>query len=505
MSVDVPLANAQRGAGHTPYASAIVPTHDRAGTLPVAIAAIQRQTVADIEILIVGDGASPEARAAAQSIAASDGRVRFLDFEKKAPRDAGANIDRALELVRSDRIFYCDDDDVWLPQHIETIGPHLDRSDVVDTLPVSIGLCPVGETQRLHGLLVNGGNPQTRSLLAERRLKLIFDTHLAHRKSSYEAVGRPWAGPADSSLDRFLSAFAGTDTIRWTTLPIPTALSLHGIGRTYMGAADRVVEIRQWFDRTSQWNPRGLLREADFTWHLVHTLLAVPPNETESIITYAAGMGIGWHQGPETEEAGILRPDTLSDQQRRALELAFALFQGEAVESDDLKTLIPRLLDVVLGTFISINSATRILRPFGKARGLEIVRGIRREQPESAHLTGLFEGHLLAKAKEFHAAREIADQLAEDGKLPGYDLSRLLMRIDLAEGKADAAVARVEKAWRMMPKVTVIGLDLATTLIAANRKAEALSLCKELETRLPPNHPGLQNRYRLLGHDQQSR
>lgn len=482
-----------------PYASVVIPTHDRAGTLPLALASIQRQTVANIEILIAGDGASAEVAAAARRIAEADSRVRFLDFEK-APGGGGANRDRAVWMAVSDRIFYCDDDDLWLPQHVEKIGPHLDHSHVVDTLPVSVGICTVGQTQRLHASLVNGANRQTRTLLAQDRLKLIFDTHLAHRKSCYADLGRPWAGSEGSPVSRLLAAFASSDRVRWTTLPVATALSLHGVGRTYMKPTERVAEIGRWLDRSAQWAPEQLLGQADFTWHLIQALLAVPPPETETTDGYFAEMGIGWGGERPSRDADIVLPVSLHEQQRRAVALAFELFQGQAAEGREIETLVPQLLDVVLGTFISVRLALRILKPFGKSRALEIVQSIERAQPESAHLTSLLAGHLLANAKRFSEARAIVEKLAEEGSLPSYDLTRLLTRIDLAEGKVDSAVARVEAAWQAMPKITTIGLDLASALIAANRKDEALSLCKGLEERLPPGHPGLQNRYRLLGY-----
>ena len=43
-------------SGGEPYASVIVPTHERAWILDLAIESIRRQTVANIEIVICGDG-----------------------------------------------------------------------------------------------------------------------------------------------------------------------------------------------------------------------------------------------------------------------------------------------------------------------------------------------------------------------------------------------------------------------------------------------------------------
>src|SRR3954465_10175607 len=133
----------------TPYASVIVPTHDRLGTLAGAIASIRRQSVENIEILIIGDGPTPEVSATAELLAKHDHRVRFLTFDK-SPGDAGRNCNRGVHEAQSERIFYSDDDDVWLPHHVETIGPHLDHSHIVNTLPVSVGAVGIGNPQ-FHG------------------------------------------------------------------------------------------------------------------------------------------------------------------------------------------------------------------------------------------------------------------------------------------------------------------------------------------------------------------
>ena len=294
-----------------PYASAIVPTHDRASTLPVALRSIARQTVSNIEIIVVGDGATDEVAAAAETFAEADKRVRFLRFDK-GENDGGDNRDRGVLEARSERIFYCDDDDIWLPQHVETLGPHLDGNDIVDTLAVSVGMIPVAATQRLHGALVNHGNGRTRTLLAEHRLKLIFDTHLAHRKSRYVAMGRPWVNREIFSIDHLLTTFAADNDVRWTTLPTATALSLHGLGRRHATASERVAEIERWFARTASWTPDHLIRQANFGWYFFRLLSAERPLPDDTVATYLARMGIRLGRNQFAPRWRFGRPDVRS-------------------------------------------------------------------------------------------------------------------------------------------------------------------------------------------------
>jgi hypothetical protein len=390
-----------------------------------------------------------------------------------------------------------------LPQHVETIGPHLDHSDLVDTLPVSVGTVPVSGTQRLHATLANGGNRRIRELLSKGQLKLTFDTHIAHRKSSYVSLGCPWAKGDGPSVDRVLATFAGNYRIRWTTLPTATALSLHGVARADADASHRLAEIAEWSRRSEAWTPDGLMRHADFTWHFLRVLLADPPAANGTLAEYLAGMGTDWnnktsiHPGDSETSLAV----HLEEPQRRAIETVFDLFQGRLVPKEDVARVLPHLLDIVLGTIVSIKSGLRVLEPFGNAGAVEIVQRAQRDEPESGHLTSLLEAHLLTAAKRVTEARAIAERLARESTLPGYDLTRLLTRIELAEGRPDAAAERMEAAWQEKPNVTAVGLELAGVLIAANRKDRAMSVCRELEQRLGPTHRGLVSLYRRLGND----
>jgi len=467
------------------YASIIVPTHDRASTLPSAIASIQRQSVDNIEILIVGDGPTPEISAAAEALAKQDRRIRFLVFDK-APGDGGRNRDRGVHEAQSERIFYCDDDDVWLPQHIETIGPHLNQFDIVDTLPVSVGAIPLGPLPRLHATLVNSGNSHTRALLAQDRLKLIFDTHVAHRKSCYLSLGNPWIAARGPSVCSLFAAFASTSHVRWQTLPTMTALSLHGAARTEATMTSRRKEIESLLDRSASLTPDRLLSQVDFTWHSVRTFWSEPPSDEDDAASYFARFGIEWdgRTAPRAGDANVFLAVSLSERQRRTIELVFALFQGRKEDSEELPRVTTFLLDAVLSSVISMEYAQRVLRSFGPTRTIDIIQRIRLQQPEADHLASLLEGYCLRDAGRIREARAIAERLKEDGRLRDYDLTRLFVQIELAEGAVDAAVARLESAWRQSPRNVVIGLELAATLLAIGRPHQALSVCRSVERQI---------------------
>jgi hypothetical protein len=101
-------------------ATVLVPTHTHEGTLELAVAFALAQTERDLEILVVGDGPTEGVRAAGQRLAAVDRRVRFLPFPK-GERHGEANRHEALQEAAGRVVCYLSDDDLWLPDHVETL------------------------------------------------------------------------------------------------------------------------------------------------------------------------------------------------------------------------------------------------------------------------------------------------------------------------------------------------------------------------------------------------
>lgn len=475
----------------SPYASVVVRTHDRAATLPFAVASLQRQTVPDIEILIVGDGATPEVAAIAEAISAADRRVRFLRFDK-APGDGGLNADRAIGEAASERIFYSDDDDVWLAQHVATLGPQLDAAHIADSLPVSVGAIPIGASPRLHGTIVNSANGRVRQLLAEDRLKLIYDTHVAHRRSTYLELGRPWAAAKGPSVTAVLAAFASAPAVRWKTIPLPTALSLHGSARSDAMATARRREIEACLERASASTPQLLLDQLDFSWHLMRTLSAEPPSADDDVASYLARYGVDWRRAPACggrdgeEPLGI----AFNESQRRAIEQIFALFQGHALDAQALPgALLVSLLDRVHSPFADVESAQRILQPWGQSTALQICARARAECPEAVDLIRLLEAHVMIGSGTTDEVRREAERLSWSETLAPFDIARLLVRCDLADGDKAQAIARLQEIW-LARKIPIVGLELARWLIAGARAGEAAAICGDLSGRVS-GHPWL--------------
>jgi hypothetical protein len=141
----------------------------------------------------------------------------------------------------SERIFYNDDDDLLLSHHVETLGAALDDADIVDTPAISLhggGGLSLG----MH----DTGWPVMREMLVERKFKSIFDTHLAHRRSSYLRGSGAWLGVKIGGVAaHFLQVMAADAENKWRTNFRMTALSLHGAHRIMMSASERADELRR--------------------------------------------------------------------------------------------------------------------------------------------------------------------------------------------------------------------------------------------------------------------
>lgn len=113
-----------------PLVSVVIPTWDRFQLLvDRAIPSVFAQTHRNLEIVIVGDGAPPEADAAVRAL--DDPRVRYFNLERNGPYP-GDPVERwhvagvparneAVRLARGAWIAPLDDDDAFPPAHVERL------------------------------------------------------------------------------------------------------------------------------------------------------------------------------------------------------------------------------------------------------------------------------------------------------------------------------------------------------------------------------------------------
>jgi len=115
--------------------SIVLPTSiDRGVILPHSIGSVQRQTIQNFEILVIGDGVNEFTRSVILELAEEDKRIRLFDFPKH-PRRGEEYRDQVLKNeARGKYVAYLCDRDLFLPHHLETMAIYLSQYDFASTL-----------------------------------------------------------------------------------------------------------------------------------------------------------------------------------------------------------------------------------------------------------------------------------------------------------------------------------------------------------------------------------
>src|SRR5258707_876027 len=110
-------------------ATVLIPTYDHVDLLLRSVASAQRQRLADIEIFVIGDGVPERTRDIMVGLGRADRRIRFFD-NPKGPRHGEVHRAAALEHATGRIVCYLGDDDLWLPDHVESMDQLLDGADI---------------------------------------------------------------------------------------------------------------------------------------------------------------------------------------------------------------------------------------------------------------------------------------------------------------------------------------------------------------------------------------
>jgi glycosyltransferase involved in cell wall biosynthesis len=113
----------ESGASNSPLVSIITRTYDgRQEFLCEALTSIIRQTYRPIQIVVVEDG-SDKARSTIEAIALPDGIT--IDYESLPKRGRSYAGNQGLQLAKGEVFGFLDDDDLLLPDHIDSLVKHL--------------------------------------------------------------------------------------------------------------------------------------------------------------------------------------------------------------------------------------------------------------------------------------------------------------------------------------------------------------------------------------------
>jgi hypothetical protein len=224
-------------------ATIVVPTHDHGPLITRSVRSALGQTVQDLEVFIVGDGPTEATRAAVAELA-RDPRVRYFDHPK-SPRTGEPYRHAALAEARGEIVCYLGDDDLWLPEHVDTMQRLLLNADFAHAPPISV--TPDGV---LSAWTVDLAESVYRQKLLHDEISMPL-TCCAHTLAFYRRSPYGWrTTPAGSPTDRYMwQQMLALADCRVVSGSRPTVLIFPSPHRRGWTLEQRLAEIDRWAPR----------------------------------------------------------------------------------------------------------------------------------------------------------------------------------------------------------------------------------------------------------------
>jgi len=228
-------------------ATVIVPTHDHGQTLRLALASALEQTVADIEVVVVGDGVPDITREIVDDAMRRDDRVQFVDHPK-GPRNGEAYRDAVLERAGGEIVCYLSDDDLWFPEHVETMSGLLADADFAGAVAVHF----TADGELLSWPFDLALRPFRDRMLAGTANFVPLSCG-AHTLAAYRRLPQGWSTTPDGlTTDLFMwQKLLRLPGARARSATRPTVLHFPSSHRRGWTTAARVEELERWAPRVA--------------------------------------------------------------------------------------------------------------------------------------------------------------------------------------------------------------------------------------------------------------
>jgi hypothetical protein len=227
-------------------ATVLVPTHDHGPTLLRSVPSALRQTVQELEIVVVGDGVPDVTREVMAELTATDERVTFVDHPK-GPRHGERYRHEILQRARGEIVCYLSDDDLWLPGHVAQLRHLLAEADFAHALPIWIDI-----DGRPNQWFVDLARPFYRDELTGGSNRVPLPC-AGHTLAFYRRLQEGWrAAPAGTPTDLHMWQQILAAEPRVVSGSKPTVLHFPSPARTEWSLDERLAELDAWAVRLDE-------------------------------------------------------------------------------------------------------------------------------------------------------------------------------------------------------------------------------------------------------------
>jgi hypothetical protein len=237
-----------------PLVTVICPTFDHGPTLRYSLASALSQTVTDLELFVVGDDVPELTRDIVCELCDRDGRVRFFD-NPKGERHGERHRHEAIADASSELILYLSDDDLWLPEHVQTLMAALEEADWAHTIPAWV----LPDGQLGVNVLDLADTFFRERMLTEPHPPSPGLSQTGHTRAMYEALPLGWnPAPPDLPTDVYMwRQILALDWVRPRSVPAFTVLGFPSPARPGWTAEQRAEELGRWAAKLAE--PSGRL------------------------------------------------------------------------------------------------------------------------------------------------------------------------------------------------------------------------------------------------------
>jgi glycosyltransferase involved in cell wall biosynthesis len=232
-------------------ATVIIPTYGEAKFALWAIKSVQRQSVEDIEICIICDGSPEHMVSFFNDIADEDPRITVFRYTK-SPRTGEPYRDEVISKTTGRIICYCAHDDIWLPDHIETIEKALSEYDFVHTLHAAVNIPenikkPYDIYSVIYLVSIKSGRIRKKMQGKQNFFGLSYG---AHTRKAYLRLEKGWETTPDKDIPTDLymwNKFILGNSFKYKTIYKVTALCFPADERRKWQAREREDELRKYY------------------------------------------------------------------------------------------------------------------------------------------------------------------------------------------------------------------------------------------------------------------